>query len=99
MLIVFIEASTWASNYATHTVCVTADITFLTMKLGSQGAEEALDSSNDFRFLATRGIRERRKGVACEKIRMSRNKSFYSSRTNETNAWAGRSAREKGNAI
>ena len=47
MLMVFIEASTWASNYATHTVCATADITFLTMKLGSQGAEVALDSSND----------------------------------------------------
>ena len=47
MLIVFIEASTWASNYATHTVCATADITFLTMKLGSQRAEVALDSSND----------------------------------------------------
>ena len=47
MLIMFIEASTWASNYATHNVCATADITFLTMKLGSQGAEVALDSSND----------------------------------------------------
>ena len=47
MLIVFIEASAWVSNYATYTVCTTADISFFIMKLGSEVGEVALDSSND----------------------------------------------------